>query len=67
MGNRPKRRFKVRGEDGRIRTVTAQSYQGTKRAFAMLYGPEVGYHIVVWPMNEPDRKRNMRITANDLA
>jgi len=66
MGNRRKRRFKVRGEDGRIRTVSAQSHRGTKLAYAQLYGPEVGYHIVVWPMDDPSDKRNMRITKNDL-
>lgn len=56
-----KQRYKVQGEDGRIRTVVAQSYQGAKRKFICDYRPPKGWHIVVWPMGEKDAKKNMRV------
>lgn len=67
MANKPKRRFKVRGEDGRIRTVNAQSHSGAKKLYARIYGADLGYHVVVWPMGEEDDKRNMRVTRKDLS
>ena len=67
MGNRRKRRFKVRGEDGRVRTIgEVQSHRGAKKEYAALYEPPVGYHIVVWPMDDRDDERRMRITEGDL-
>lgn len=60
-----KQRYKIRGEDGRIRTVTAQSHQGAKRTYARGYGAPIGYRIVVWPMGDEGAQKEMRITSKD--
>lgn len=39
----------MRFEDGTIRTVVAQSYQGAKEVFICRYQPPIGSHIEVWP------------------
>jgi hypothetical protein len=47
--------------DGRIRTYTAQSYQGAKRGFIVEVKPPKGARINVWPMGESDAKKTMRV------
>lgn len=60
-------RYKVQYEDGTIRTVTAQSYQGAKDVFICRFQPPAGTRIVVWPDKKdaddvglPDKKREKR-------
>jgi hypothetical protein len=42
-------RYKIRFEDGTIRTVVAQSYKGAKEVFICRYQPPIGSRIEVWP------------------
>ncbi len=63
-----KQRYKVQwlstdrvSGDGRIRTYTAQSYQGAKREFIVDVKPPKGARINVWPMGDADAKKGMRI------
>lgn len=56
-----KERYKVRYEDGTIRTVTAQSYIGAKRVFIARYSPPKGAKLVVWPQGSPDLTKNFRV------
>jgi hypothetical protein len=56
--------------DGRIRTYTAQSHQGAKRAFitemrSKVFGGATGLkgaRLHVWPMGDSDNKKTMRVT-----
>ena len=56
-----KQRYKVRYEDGTIRTVTAQSHLGAKKIFIATYAPPKKAKLVVWPQGDPNDKRNMRV------
>jgi hypothetical protein len=56
-----KRRWKIRFEDGTIRTVTAQGFTSAKRTFIAQYQPPKGSQLVIWPMGEEHEKRHMRV------
>jgi hypothetical protein len=63
-----KRRYKVqwitKGKftgDGKIRTVMAQGYKNAKDIFRVRYEPPKGAWLSIWPMGEPEEKREMRV------
>lgn len=55
-----KERYSVRWEDGTVRTVSAQSHRGARKAFIDDYEPPSGGTIVVWPQSNASDKQTFR-------
>jgi len=63
-----KGRFKIRGEDGRIRTVgNCQSAGQAIRKFILDHNAPDGYHGTVWRQGYEGDKKNFRVTAAKIA
>ncbi len=61
-------RYKVRFEDGTLRTLTATSHRAAKKTFISRYAPPKGSELIVWPDESDARmvgiaseKRRMRV------
>jgi hypothetical protein len=62
-----KGRFKVRGEDGKVRTYgNCQSKSQAIKKFIILAQAPNGYHGVVWRMGEESDKSNFRVTLTRI-
>jgi hypothetical protein len=62
-----KGRFKIRGEDGRVRTYgSCQSAGQAVKKFILLANPPPGYHGSVWRMGKESDSKNFRITDNKI-
>jgi hypothetical protein len=55
-----KERYSIRWIDGTVRSVTAQSHRGAKKAFMDEYDTPPGKELTIWPQSSPYDKRTFR-------